>query len=182
MRTSRSMRGRRRAPRRSFASHTRGRVILAMLTLAAAPLALYAPWLRLLADAEPVVEFAGRTVAGLLGPALLAGLVWSAVHRTDDRAVADLQVRVDALQADLDRQGAELLAARDALGEEHHEVRADERQRVLIALRAIRRQVADEPDAPPVLRELALRMDAVVARLDPSWTSGRPVPPLPTSP
>jgi len=92
-------------------------------------------------------------------------------------AVADPRGRVAVLQAALDRQTADLRTAQRNLEKERDEARTDERQRVLVAVRALRR-LADTTTASPV-GDLA-RVEAVMARLDSPWTAGRPVPALPS--
>jgi hypothetical protein len=236
MRTSRTLRGRRPAHRRSLASRHRGKVILTLLALGGAMLGVYVPRMGFSAGLAPVLELASLTVAAVCGSSILVALIlpllpekesdadletaawfrtlaaegswweeptsggWSPAanvavpsdsvaaavqndHPSGDAAssavVADLRAQVDALQAALEGQAAELLAAQRTRGKEHDEIRADERLRVLVALRATWRRAMEDVDASPTLQEVALRMEAVVARLDSPWTAGRPVPPLP---
>jgi hypothetical protein len=235
MRRPRSLRGRRRAPRRSFVSRHGGKAVLALLALAGVALAVNVRWLGLPAAVEHVLALAGWGVAAALGSAVLVASVrtllperisdadqetaawlralvsegtWWEDPSTDgwlppaaaavelhssasahseqfpdadasSAVVADLRAQVDSLQAAVDWQAAELLTAQRILEKEREEARADERFRVLVALRAMRRLATAAPASQSV-REFAARMEVVVARLDSPWTAGRPVPPLPS--
>jgi hypothetical protein len=92
--------------------------------------------------------------------------------------VAGLRARVAALQSALDQQTADLVTAQRDLEKERDEARADERQRVLVAVRALRR-LAATATTESAAREFA-RVEAVVALLDRPGAAGRPVPALPT--
>jgi len=141
---------------------------------------------------EPLSQVEGEPTAGAGPGAEDAGAgpgarPASGVGAEDADAVADLRARVAALHAALDRQSAYLLTVQRNLPKERDEARADERQRVLVAVRALRRLAADSTIDPATDSATAsqavdgfARVEAAVARLDSPWTAGRPVPALPT--
>jgi hypothetical protein len=194
MPTSGMLRGRRHLQRGAILSGHGGKAILTILALGGVAVWAWAPWLRLSAGLEPTVEVAGLALAGICGAGVLAGLITSLISKraTDDDPEAAEWFRSLAAEGTWWEQpsgSGRLQAAEVAVVShsgstcetDHEDIRADERQRVLVVLRAMQRRAADDPAAAPALRDFALRTEAAVALLDSPRIAGRRVPPLPSA-
>jgi len=97
-----------------------------------------------------------RREAAELGPAVA----------TDD-PIVDLFAELDELKAQIYRQNRMLRQHDGRVARERAAAQADEHRRLLVAVRALTKAIAEDPVAGPEARACAARFEAAVRRLEP---------------